>query len=85
MTQGSIAHARIAAAPGGAVMPPHFSVHYHAGTVNYCPACAGTHWLVGRASAQCAHCDTALPLACIAETPMRPLFTTRARFGTRAA
>ncbi|WP_156442240.1 MULTISPECIES: hypothetical protein [unclassified Sphingomonas] len=28
-----------------------------------CPACGGTHWHVGRHSAECARCGTALPLS----------------------
>ena len=38
-------------------------VTYHHDAVNYCPRCNGRHWLVGRISAQCAKCDTALPFA----------------------
>jgi len=58
-------------------LPPHYAVHYHAGVVNHCPGCAGTQWFVGRTMAQCARCETALPLARVAETPMHPLFVTR--------
>lgn len=39
---------------------------YHKGESNHCPGCGGTHWLVGRSSAECARCDTALPLAEVA-------------------
>jgi len=39
-----------------------FVVGFHPDTVNYCPACSRSHWLVGRLSAQCAFCDTALPI-----------------------
>jgi hypothetical protein len=35
---------------------------YHDGEVNHCPGCGRTHWLVGRVSAECAFCGTALPL-----------------------
>lgn len=42
---------------------PHYVVNYHPGTLNYCPGCSGTHWLVGRTMAQCARCEAALPLA----------------------
>ena len=28
-----------------------------------CPGCGGAHWQVGRHSAECARCATALPLA----------------------
>lgn len=57
----------------------HYALHYHSGIVNHCPACSGTQWFVGRTTAQCARCESALPLAQIAETPMRPLFITRSR------
>lgn len=42
-----------------------FRTVYHAGEVNHCPACGGTHWKVGRITADCARegCNTALPLA----------------------
>lgn len=36
---------------------------YHPGDVNRCPGCGHSHWHVGRSSAQCAFCQTALPLA----------------------
>jgi hypothetical protein len=35
---------------------------YHDGEVNHCPGCGRTHWLIGRMSAECAFCGTALPL-----------------------
>jgi hypothetical protein len=28
-----------------------------------CPGCGRSHWLIGRATAECAFCATALPLA----------------------
>ncbi|HEX3677421.1 MAG TPA: hypothetical protein VHU79_08540 [Sphingomicrobium sp.] len=31
--------------------------------VNHCPGCGRTQWLIGRVSAECAFCSTALPLA----------------------
>ena len=30
--------------------------------VNRCPGCGRSHWLMGRFSAECAFCSTALPL-----------------------
>ena len=66
--------------PGVRVRPadaPHFVVSYHLGKINHCPGCAGTQWYVGRESAQCAICETALPLAQIAHTPVRPMFVSR--------
>jgi hypothetical protein len=47
---------------------------YHADTVNHCPGCGRTHWHVGRQSAECAFCDTALPLAVTYSQPAKPLF-----------
>lgn len=35
---------------------------YRENEVNYCPGCGRTHWLIGRLSAECAFCATALPL-----------------------
>jgi hypothetical protein len=36
---------------------------YHPGTVNHCPGCGRAHWYVGRVSAECGFCETAVPLA----------------------
>jgi hypothetical protein len=36
---------------------------YREHEVNHCPGCGRTHWLIGRISAECAFCATALPLA----------------------
>ena len=36
---------------------------YRENEVNHCPGCGRTHWLIGRVSAECAFCATALPLA----------------------
>jgi hypothetical protein len=36
---------------------------YHQGKPNHCPGCSHSWWLVGRASAECWNCGTALPLA----------------------
>lgn len=47
---------------------------YHADTVNHCPACGHTHWHIGRSTAECAFCETALPLDMNASTPGEPLF-----------
>ena len=42
--------------------------HYFPGRPNRCPDCGHSIWKVGRQSAQCACCDTALPFA-TPETP----------------
>lgn len=39
----------------------HVSV-YRRAEFNRCPGCGGSQWLVGRSSAECAFCGTALPL-----------------------
>jgi hypothetical protein len=36
---------------------------YRDNQVNHCPGCGRTHWYVGRVSAECGFCATALPLA----------------------
>ena len=33
---------------------------YHPDVINHCPGCGRTHWWIGRITAECAHCDTAL-------------------------
>ena len=36
---------------------------YRQHETNRCPGCGRSHWYVGRASAECGFCATALPLA----------------------
>ena len=36
---------------------------YRENAVNHCPGCGRTQWIIGRVSAECAFCATALPLA----------------------
>jgi hypothetical protein len=40
-----------------------YCIVYRENEVNHCPGCGRTHWYVGRLSAQCGFCETALPLA----------------------
>lgn len=40
-----------------------YHVAYQDGEANRCPGCGRSHWHVGRVSAECAFCSTALPLA----------------------
>ena len=40
-----------------------YQLLYRPGEVNHCPACGRTHWYVGRLSAECAFCSTAVALA----------------------
>ena len=39
-----------------------YQVIYREREVNHCPGCGRTHWIIGRVSAECAFCATALPL-----------------------
>lgn len=39
-----------------------YVVAYHRGGLNACPGCGRSAWLVGRLSAECAFCGTALPI-----------------------
>ena len=40
-----------------------YCVVYRENQVNHCPGCGRTHWIIGRVSAECAFCATALPQA----------------------
>lgn len=65
--RGMIAMAALAR-PDPHVLPPHPSLRgYHAvyrqQETNHCPGCGRTHWYVGRISAECCFCATALPFA----------------------
>jgi hypothetical protein len=40
-----------------------YCVVYRESEVNHCPGCGRTHWYVGRVTAECGFCGTALPLA----------------------
>jgi hypothetical protein len=35
---------------------------YRDGEVNHCPGCGRSNWLMGRITAECAFCATAMPL-----------------------
>lgn len=54
------------------IIAPHqrgYAPLYRSGTL--CPGCGASHWTVGRFSAECAFCATALPLAPI-DAPRAP-------------
>lgn len=53
---------------------------YREHEVNHCPGCGRTHWIIGRVSAECAFCSTALPLAeaCV-QVPKPPVIQHRNR------
>ncbi len=62
---------------GALAMQRGYQPVYHLDIVNRCPCCGKSHWHVGRFSAECAHCETALPLATVSSQPMQPRFTGR--------
>lgn len=39
-----------------------YVILYHRAETNHCPGCGRSQWLVGRSTAECAHCGTALPI-----------------------
>jgi hypothetical protein len=39
-----------------------YRVAYHPQETNHCPGCGKSHWMIGRMTAECAFCGTALPL-----------------------
>ena len=39
-----------------------YRVIYRVNEPNHCPGCGQMHWLIGRKSAECAFCGTAIPL-----------------------
>ena len=53
-------------ARGGCVIPKAqdrgYHIVYREEQANYCPGCGHTHWYIGRLMAECAFCQTALPL-----------------------
>lgn len=50
---------------------------YRDGECNHCPGCGRTHWHVGRLSAECAFCATALPLESSLRAQPAPIITQR--------
>lgn len=51
-----------------------FHAQYRENEINYCPGCGRTHWHLGRITAECAFCATALPLR---ETRLPPVTITQ--------
>ena len=56
-----------------------YQLVYRPGEANQCPGCGRSHWLVGRISAECGFCATALPLADTGMTGVGVLHRTPAR------
>jgi hypothetical protein len=62
-----------------------YHVVYRDNEVNRCPGCGRSHWYVGRLSAECGFCGTALPRVAALSTGAG-LFRTRGRsFGDFAS
>ena len=40
-----------------------YCIVYREDEVNHCPACGRSHWYIGRLSAECGFCSTAIPLS----------------------
>lgn len=53
---------RAKAFPGSLALRGHHIV-YRANSSNHCPGCGRSQWYVGRVSAECGFCGTAVPLA----------------------
>src|SRR5690348_16039196 len=45
---------------------------YRANESNHCPGCGRSHWYIGRVSAECGFCGTAVPLAEAQHEPVTP-------------
>lgn len=50
-----------------------FRPFYYRNSVNHCPGCGQAQWYIGRVSAECAFCATALPLQEIVSRESRPV------------
>lgn len=59
------------------IASPQQILTYKPGTLTHCPTCSGTQWLIGRTTAQCAYCDTAMPLLHMSRGSNAPLFVSR--------
>ena len=53
-------------ARGGCIIPHAsergYHIVYREHQTNHCPGCGHSHWHIGRVMAECAFCETALPL-----------------------
>jgi hypothetical protein len=39
-----------------------YAIIYREDQPNFCPGCSRSHWYIGRMTAECAYCGTAVPL-----------------------
>ncbi|WP_370714674.1 hypothetical protein [Sphingomonas sp. IW22] len=63
---------------------PGYRLAYHLGEDNHCPGCDRSHWLVGRMTAECAYCGTALPIG-VGRTAGGGLFRSQGKPGVPLA
>lgn len=55
---------------------------YREHETNHCPGCGRTHWYIGRLSAECGFCATAIPLAAgFGQTEPDPVILRRGKGG----
>lgn len=45
--------------------PNGYAIPYRMGERNYCPGCTRQHWHIGRLTAECAFCGTAIPMEAV--------------------
>lgn len=50
-----------------------YKVAYRPHETNHCPGCGNSQWMIGRMTAECAFCATALPLIAGASTGISAL------------
>jgi hypothetical protein len=58
---------------------------YRANESNHCPGCGRSHWYIGRLSAECGFCGTAVPLAETSVVEATPPPSARPRNSTTSA
>lgn len=57
---------------------------YREHETNHCPGCGRVHWIIGRLTAECAFCATALPLGDgMNQREPKPFVVSRGRGGGR--
>lgn len=56
-----------------AIIRDGYLILYHQGESNHCPGCGKSQWMIGRSTAECAFCGTALQLAAPADPTERDI------------
>jgi hypothetical protein len=49
-----------------------YRITYRPDHINHCPGCGRSHWYVGRITAECGFCGTAIPLQDAVVSPPKP-------------